>query len=56
MSPHSTNKPVVFEVRVKKWKEKRTIGPNNIKLWKCKDDMTVVYSERVWRTYEELDA
>ena len=32
------------------------MGPNNIKLWKCKDDMTVEYSERVWRKYEELDA
>ena len=24
------HKPVVFEVRMKKWKEKRTMGPNNI--------------------------
>ena len=24
------HKPVVFEVRVKKWKEKRTMGPTNI--------------------------
>ena len=23
------HKPVVFEVRMKKWKEKRTMGPNN---------------------------
>ena len=29
--------------------------PNNIKLWKCKDDMTVEYRERVRRKYEELD-
>ena len=36
-------KPVVFEVRMKKWKEKRTIGPKNIKWWKCKDDMMVEY-------------
>ena len=32
------------------------MGPNNIKLWKCKDDMTVEYMERVRRKYEELDA
>ena len=32
------------------------MGPNNIKLWKCKDDMTVEYRERVKRKYEELDA
>ena len=25
------HKPVVFEVRMKKWKEKRTMGPDNIK-------------------------
>ena len=29
------------------------MGPNNIKLWKCKDDMTVEYKERV-RTKEEV--
>ena len=29
------------------------MGPNNIKLWKCKDDMTVEYRERVKRKYEE---
>ena len=23
--------PVVFEVRMKRWKEKKTMGPNNIK-------------------------
>ena len=39
--------PVVFEVRVKKWKERRTLGPNNIKWWKCKDKMMVEYRERV---------
>ena len=33
------NKPVVVEVRMKKWKEKMTIGPNHIKWWKCKDEM-----------------
>ena len=32
------------------------MGPNNIKLWKCKDDMPVEYRERVKRKYEELDA
>ena len=32
------------------------MGPNNIKLWKCKDDMTVEYMERVRRKSEELDA
>ena len=32
------------------------MGPNNIKLWKCKDDMTVEYRERVRRKYDELDA
>ena len=41
---------------MKKWKEKRTMGPNNIKWWKCKDEMTVEYGERVRRKYEELDA
>ena len=25
------HKPVVFEIRMKKWKEKRTMGPTNIK-------------------------
>ena len=50
------HKPVVFEVRMKKWKEKRTMGPKNIKWWKCKDEMTVEYRERVRRKYEELDA
>ena len=46
------NKPVVFEVRMKKCKEKRTIGPKNIKWWKCKDAMMVEYRERVMRKYE----
>ena len=50
------HKPVVFEVRMKKWKEKRTMGPKNINWWKCKDEMTVEYGERVRRKYEELDA
>ena len=41
---------------MKKWKEKRTMGPKNIKWWKCKDEMMVEYRERVRRKYEELDA
>ena len=41
------HKPVVFEVRTKKWKEKRTMGPKNIRWWKCKDEMMVEYRERV---------
>ena len=41
---------------MKKCKEKRTMGPNNIKWWKCKDEMTVECRERVRRKYEELDA
>ena len=49
------HKPVVFEVRMKKWKEKRTMGPKNIKWWKCKDEMMVQNRERVRRKYEELD-
>ena len=49
------HKPVVFEVRMKKWKEKRTMGPNNNKWWKCKDEMMVEYRKRVGRKYEELD-
>ena len=49
------HKPVVFEVRMKKWKEKRAMGPNNIKWWKCKDEMMVEYRERVRRKYDELD-
>ena len=45
------HKPVVFEVRMKKWKEKRTMGPKNIKWWKCKGDMMVERKE--WRLYED---
>ena len=41
---------------MKKWKEKRSMGPNNIKWWKCKDEMVVEYRERVRRKYDELDA
>ena len=36
---HHTAKPVVSEVRMKKWKEMRTMGPPNSKRWKCKDDI-----------------
>ncbi len=50
------HKPVVFEVRMNKWKEKRTMGPKNIKWWKCKDEMMLKCRERVMRTHEELDA
>ena len=50
------HKPVVFEVRMKKWKEKTTMGPKNIRRWKCKDDMMVEYREMVRREYDELDA
>ena len=50
------HKPVVFEVRMKKLKEKRTMGPKNIKWWKCEDEMMVEYRKRVKRKYEELDA
>ena len=39
------HKPVVFGVRIKNWKEKRTMGPNNIKWWKCKDEMMAGYRE-----------
>ena len=28
---------------MKKWKEKRTLGPKNSKWWKCKDEMMVEY-------------
>ena len=49
-------KSVVFDIRMKKWKEKRTMGQNDIKWWKCKDEMMVEYRERVRRKYEELDA
>ena len=41
----------------KKWKEKRTnMGPNNIKWWKCKDEMIVEFRERVRMKYDDLDA
>ena len=49
------HKPVVFEVRMKKWKEKRIMGQKNIKWWKCKDEMMIECRERVMRKYEELD-
>ena len=32
-------KPVVFEVRMKRCKEKRTMGPKNINWWKCKENV-----------------
>ena len=44
---------------MKKWKEKRTMGPNDIKWWKCKDEMTLEYRERVrikndeWTQYND---
>ena len=50
------HKPGVFEVSMKKCKEKRTMGPKNIKWWKCKDEMMLKCRERVMRTHEELDA
>ena len=50
------HKPVVFEVRMKKWKEKRTMGSKNIKWWKCRDEMMAEYRKRVRRKYEELDS
>ena len=34
---------------MKKWEEKRTMGPKHIKLWKCNDEMMVEYKERVRR-------
>ena len=46
---HHTAKPVVSEVRMKKWKEMMTMGPPNSKWWKCKDDMMVECSESVRR-------
>ena len=48
------HKLVVFEVRMKKWKEKRTMGPNTIKWGKCNDEMMLECRERVRRKYEEL--
>ena len=53
---HHTAQTVVFEDRMKKWKERRTMGPTNIKWWKCKDEIMVEYMDRVRRNYEELDA
>ena len=50
------HKPVDFEVRMKKWKEKRTMGPKNIKWWTCMGEMMVEYRERVMRKYEDLYA
>ena len=41
---------------MKKFKEKMTMGPKNIKWWKCKDEIMVDYRERVRMKYEELDA
>ena len=51
----SQHKPVVFESHMKKWKEKRTMGPKNIKWWKWKDEMMVSYREMVRRMNEELE-
>ena len=31
------------------------MGPNNIKWWKCKDEMMVEFREWVRSKYEELD-
>ena len=50
------HKPVVFEVRMKKLKEKRTMVPKHIKWWMCKGDLMIEYRERMRRKYEELDA
>ena len=44
------------DIQMTKWKEKRAMGPTNIKWWKCKDEMMVDYRERVRRKYEALDA
>ena len=41
--------PVVVGFHMKKWKEKRIMGPNNIKWFKGKDNMNVEYRERVRR-------
>ena len=51
---NTQHKPVVFEVRIKKWKENRTMIPKNSKWWKCKDEMMDEYRERVRRKLEEL--
>ena len=53
---HHTAQTGRLEVRMKKWKEKRTMGPTNSKWWKCKDEMAVEYGESVRGKYEELDA
>ena len=50
------HRQIVFEVCIKQCKEKRTMGPTNIKWWKCKDEMMVECRERVRRKYEDLDA
>ena len=47
------HKPVVFEVRMKKWKEKKSMGPKNIKWWKCKDDMRGLDAKRIIRQNEK---
>ena len=36
--------------------KKRTMGPKNIKWWKCRDEMMIEYKESVRMKYEELDA
>ena len=41
---------------MKKWNEKRTMGPKDIKWWKCNDELMVEYRERVRRKYAEIDA
>ena len=38
------HKPVVFDVRLKKWK--MTMGSKNIKWWKCKDYIMVEYRKK----------
>ena len=40
---------------MKKCKEKSTKGPNNIKWWKCNDEMVVENREKVRRKYAKLD-
>ena len=50
------HKPVNVEGRMKKWKEKRTMGTKNIKRGKYKGEMTVEYKDMVRRTYDDLDA
>ena len=57
-------KPVVFEVRMKKWKENRTMGLKNINWGKCKDEMMVEYREELdagkgtvegeWRQFKDV--